>query len=198
MVRSNVCVVGSLGLVLLCDLITYTVSFKVVTFGVKFNGPGLRAPRIHSNRGTCAASVAMNFVEPADSSESETTSSKSPSTVSLLRNLISDSSHEDAARRRAQAAREALRRAQLVGEAIPPHWARGQQYHDGDRNAQFGPGELVIFKERFAVVQMYDEQGMLVVEAANGDAPGSRRMRHLGTTVLGKITAAGHLELAEA
>jgi hypothetical protein len=51
----------------------------------------------------------------------------------------------------------------------------------------FSAGELVVFKNRFAVVQMLDDTGMFIVEAACGNAPGSRTMRSLGPTVLGKI-----------
>ena len=124
--------------------------------------------------------LAMRLQEPADPSVGDKTTP------------------EEAARKRAQIAREALRRTQLVGEPIPNQWLRGKHYNDGDRNSNFGPGELVVFKEHFAVVQMCDEQGMLVVEAGHGEAPGSRGMRNLGPAVLGKITEDGHRDLNQA
>jgi hypothetical protein len=146
-------------------------------------------------------SIAMNFNEAAEASKTENGSPSAPSGSSAVKislsSLISEASPEEAARRRAQAAREALRRAQLVGESMPSDWTQGQHFIDGDRNVSFGPGELVVFKQRFAVVQMYDDNGMVVVEAGHGDAPGSRGMRHLGPTILGKITEMGHQSLAQ-
>ena len=187
---------------LLGEVVSFTPAFQA---GVLSGKDILCRRNIHSMRLKRADSsfvaIAMNFQEPFESSKSENTETTSvlasSESVKRLLNSISEVSPEAAARKRAQAAREALRRAQLVGETIPNSWTLGQHYLEGDRTSQFGPGELVVFKQRFAVVQMYDEQGMVVVEAGHGDAPGSRGMRHLGPSVLGKITESGHRALMQ-
>uniref|UniRef100_A0A7S0LY35 Chalcone isomerase domain-containing protein n=1 Tax=Cryptomonas curvata TaxID=233186 RepID=A0A7S0LY35_9CRYP len=177
---------------LLIDRTNMAWGFQVSPFGVKCldggaNGLMLRTKR---NAPSIFCSAAMNFNEPESSTETARTQDQKTGGADLSYTMFfsSDPSTEEAARQRAKAARAALRRSQLVGETIPSDWTRGNHYRDSERSVVFGPGELVIFKGRFAVVQMYDDDGMVVVEAACGDAPGSRSMRHLGPTVLGKIT----------
>ncbi len=147
--------------------------------------------RTRRNALSLFCSAAMNFndaLEPSTEAARTQDLKTGGADLSHTRFFISEPSAEEAARQRAKAARAALRRSQLVGETIPSDWTRGNHFRDNERGVVFGPGELVVFKGRFAVVQMYDDDGMVVVEAACGGAPGSRSMRHLGPTVLGKIT----------
>ncbi len=177
---------------LLIDPTNMALGFQVSLFGAKCldgraNGLMLRTKR---NALSIFCSAAMNFNDPPESStETARAQDHKSGGVDLSHAMffISEPSTEEAARQRAKVARAALRRSQLVGETIPSDWTLGNHYRDNDRSALFGPGELVVFKGRFAVVQMYDDDGMVVVEAACGDAPGSRSMRHLGPTVLGRI-----------
>jgi hypothetical protein len=180
---------------LLVDPTNMALGFQIVPLARKCTDGGpsgllLRSKRYAPSLLSCTA-ASMNFNEQQDPSTETTSGPKQNAVGEVLPSTMffsSESSAEEAARKRAKSAREALRRSQLVGEAIPSDWTRGNHFRDGDRDLTFGPGELVVFKGHFAVVQMYDEQGMVVVEAACGERPGSRSMRHLGPTVLGKIS----------
>jgi hypothetical protein len=174
---------------LVIDPTNMALGFHVIPFAARCSDGGANGLMLRTKRNAPSyfCSAAMNFNESPEPS-TETARIQDPKTELTHTMIISEPSTEEAARQRAKAARAAQRRSQLVGETIPSDWTQGNHYRDGDRSAVFGAGELVVFKGRFAVVQMYDDNGMVVVEAAGGGAPGSRSMRHLGSTVLGKIT----------
>jgi hypothetical protein len=172
---------------LLIEPINMVLGFHVIPSTIKCLNGGANGLMLRTRRNLpslfCINKTPETSTETTTAQNHKSTSSDIPQTVFH----ISEPSPEEAARQRSKAAKMAQRRSQLVGEATPSDWTRGNHFRDGERGVVFGPGELVVFKGRFAVVQMYDDDGMVVVEAACGDAPGSRSMRHLGPTVLGKI-----------
>ena len=89
-------------------------------------------------------------------------------------------------------ARLALKKSKLMGTTIPSVWVPGQQFHFGEKLSMFEFGEVVVFKQRFAIVQMQQDSGMWYVEcvdSSENSKPGSRSFRSLGPSVLGRISA---------